>query len=64
MRNKIFILLLFFFPIIVFGQLYKCDSVYHNEDYTIMGGFKDGLKHGAWDYRADSERKRQFINGH
>lgn len=46
------------FPILAFGQLYKCDSIYHNEDYTITGGFRNGLKHGSWDYRADNDHNK------
>ena len=55
MRRQTIILLLILLPGIILGQLYKCDSIYRNENSTIMGGFKNGLKHGAWDYRSDKD---------
>lgn len=58
MKRQIFIILLIFLPGLFFGQLYKCDSIYHNENYTITGGYKNGLKHGAWEYRSDTDTQK------
>jgi len=55
MRTKIFILFIVIFPNTVLGQLYKCDSTYHNKDFTIWKSYKNGLKHGGWEYRSKQD---------
>ena len=42
----------------IFGQLYKCDSIYHNENYTVWESYKNGLKHGAWEYRSEKDPEK------
>ncbi len=58
MKRQIIIPILFLLPSLIFGQLYKCDSTYHNEDYSIWECYKNGLKHGAWEYRSESDSKK------
>jgi len=45
-------------PSLTFGQLYYCDSTYHNDNYTIWENYKKGLKHGAWEYRSENDPNR------
>lgn len=55
MKRQIIISIIFLLPNLIFGQLYKCDSTYHNENYTIWESYKNGLKHGAWEYRSEND---------
>ncbi len=55
MKRQTIIFLLFLFPSLIFGQLYKCDSTYHNENYTIWESYKNGHKHGAWEIRSEND---------
>ncbi len=48
MKKYIYLFFFFLFPNILFGQLYKCDST--SNDSTIIGGFRNGQKHGVWSY--------------
>jgi hypothetical protein len=55
MKKQTIIFILFLIPSLIFGQLYKCDSTYHNENHTIWKSYKNGLKHGAWEYRSEQD---------
>jgi hypothetical protein len=58
MKRQTIIYVLFLLPSLIFGQLYKCDSTYHNKNFTIWESYKNGLKHGAWEYRSEQDSKK------
>lgn len=45
-------------PNLLLGQLYKPDSSFHNDNYTIWGSYKNGLKHGSWEYRSEIDSQK------